>query len=214
MSLGWSAAPLEPSRETAREWARQELSDPAYAQAKPGLLRRVVQWLLDRLGEIDVHPSSLTNPYAAAALLVLVVTVVAFVIWLRTGRLRGPGRGRARGELFDDAVRSAAEHRLLAERAAAAQRWADAVQERFRAVVRSLDERALLDDRPGRTADEAAREAGRLLPALADQLSGAATVFDDVSYGEHRASAQDYARVRALDEAVTASRPVEAGHPA
>jgi hypothetical protein len=213
VSLGWSAAPLEPSRETAREWARQELSDPAYAQARPGLLRRFVQWLLTKLGELDVQPSALTNPYAAAALLALVVAVVAVVVWLRTGRLRGPGRGQARKELFDDAVRSAAEHRLLAERAAAAQRWADAVQERFRAVVRALDERALLDDRPGRTADEAAREAGRLLPALAEQLGRAATVFDDVSYGGQRATAQDYARIRALDDAVTASRPVEAGHP-
>ena len=35
----------------------------------------------------------------------------------------------------------------------------------MRAIVRSLEERALLDLRPGRTADEAAAEAGRSLPA-------------------------------------------------
>jgi hypothetical protein len=214
VSLGWSAAPLEPSRQTAREWARHELSDPVYARARPGLLHRAVEWVLTKLGEIQLRPSALTDPYTAVALLVLLVVVVAVVVRLRTGRLRGPGRGPGRGELFEDAVRTAAQHRLLADRAAEQGRWAVAVQERFRAVVRTLDERALLDDRPGRTADEAAREAGRLLPGLAERLVHAATVFDDVSYGERVATASDDALLRALDEAVVASGRAGAGQPA
>ncbi|WP_426562289.1 DUF4129 domain-containing protein [Angustibacter sp. McL0619] len=206
VSLGWSTAPLEPGRILAREWARQELSDPVYARARPGLLHRAVQWVLTKLGEIDFRPSALTNPYAALALLALLVVVVAVVVRLRTGRLRGPSRGPRQDGLFDDAVLSAGQHRLLAEHAAAQGRWADAVRERFRAVVRSLDERALLDDRPGRTADEAAREAGRVLPDLADRLTLAATVFDDVSYGDRPATAEDDERLRALDTAVAGGR--------
>ena len=40
-----------------------------------------------------------------------------------------------------------------------------AVQEHMRALVRSLEERASTRPRPGRTADEAAAEAGRPFPA-------------------------------------------------
>ena len=96
------------------------------------------------------------------------------------------------------------QHRRLADEAAADQRWADAVRERFRAVVRTLDERTLLDDRPGRTADEAAREAGRVLPDLAAGLTAAARLFDDVTYGDADAGPADDARLRALDQAVDA----------
>ena len=58
--------------------------------------------------------------------------------------------------------------------------WADAVRERLRAVVRSLEERAVLDERPGRTADEAAAEAGTALPTCADDLRRSARLFDDI----------------------------------
>ena len=58
----------------------------------------------------------------------------------------------------------------------------------MRAIVRSLEERALLDPRPGRTADEAAAEAGRALPAHADRLRAAARDFDDVTYGGRTAT--------------------------
>jgi hypothetical protein len=214
VSLGWSAAPLEPGREVARQWARRELSDPVYAQARPGLFRRAVEWLLSKLSNIHLGASALTDPYTAIALLTLLVVVVAVVVRLRTGGLRGPGRVARRDGLFTEADRTAAEHRALADRAAAQGRWAQAVQERFRAVIRSLDERALLDDRPGRTADEAARQAARLLPGLADQLAHAATLFDDVTYGELQAGAQDDAALRELDDAVRASPRVGAGQPA
>ncbi|NEA03407.1 DUF4129 domain-containing protein, partial [Streptomyces sp. SID10116] len=66
---------------------------------------------------------------------------------------------------------------------AARAHWSQAVQERMRAVVRALEERALLDPRPGRTADEAAAEAGRTLPSHTDRLRAAARAFDDVTYG-------------------------------
>lgn len=199
--------PLDPSREAARELARRELSDPVYARAQPGLVQRAVQWLLDRLGELRVPSSALADPRTGVVLLVLVVLVVGAVVLLRTGRLRGPDRRRGDDPVFTDAVRTAAEHRRLADEAASAQRWDDAVRERFRAVVRSLEERGVVDERPGRTADEAAREAGRALPALSERLSAGARVFDDVSYGERPAGAPEHAELRALDLDVAAAHP-------
>ncbi|GGY07633.1 DUF4129 domain-containing protein, partial [Streptomyces anandii] len=77
----------------------------------------------------------------------------------------------------------------------------------MRAIVRSLEERALLDVRPGRTADEAAAEAGRTLPAHSDRLHAAARDFDDVTYGGRRATEQSYHRTARLDRDLENTRP-------
>ena len=109
--------------------------------------------------------------------------------------------------LFDDRPRSAAEHRAAAEAQAAQGHWNQAVRERMRAVVRSLEERALLDVRPGRTADEAASEAGAVLPAHADRLHTAARDFDDVTYGGRSAAEGTYRRLATLDTDLERTKP-------
>ena len=63
-------------------------------------------------------------------------------------------RKRKSGALFDD-KRDASMLTLSANKAAAAGDWVSAVVDRFRAIIRSLDERALLEDYPGMTAQEA-----------------------------------------------------------
>jgi hypothetical protein len=65
----------------------------------------------------------------------------------------------------------------------------------------------VLDPRPGRTADEAAAEAGRLLPAHAAPLRDAARTFDDVTYGGRTATQQSYAALRNLDTELERSKP-------
>ncbi|WP_449066361.1 DUF4129 domain-containing protein, partial [Planomonospora algeriensis] len=54
----------------------------------------------------------------------------------------------------------------------------------LRAVARDLEERAVVEELPGRTADELAAEAGRALPGFAGELAEAARLFDDVTYGD------------------------------
>ena len=71
----------------------------------------------------------------------------------------------------------------------------------MRAIVRSLEERTLLDPRPGRTADEAAAEAGRPLPRHADRLRAAARTFDDVTYGGRTADEAAYLTAARLSTA-------------
>src|SRR5690606_11394003 len=127
--------------------------------------------------------ASTAAPGGTLGLVVIVAAVLAVLgaLWWRLGTpRRHPTPAPA---LFDDRPRSAAEHRAAAEAHAAQGHWNQAVQERMRAIVRALEERALLDSRPGRTADEAAAEAGRALPAHADALRTAARTFDDVTYG-------------------------------
>ncbi|TDC60564.1 DUF4129 domain-containing protein, partial [Streptomyces hainanensis] len=157
--------PVTVDRDEAAREARRELSKPAYAEHEPSLPRRVWNWIWDNvfgvLDDVAFH-----TPGGWLGLLVIVVLVVAALVALRLrlGALRDATGPRSTGGLFDDRPRTAAEHRAAAEEHAAAGRWAEAVQERLRAIVRTLEERALLEPRPGRTATEAATEAARPLP--------------------------------------------------
>ncbi|WP_443042134.1 DUF4129 domain-containing protein [Streptomyces sp. B21-105] len=198
--------PLTIPRDPAREAARRELSKDLYHQDDPGLFQRTLDTLWDWIGDL-FDTASTATPGGTLGLLVVVLTVIAVVgaLWWRLGAPRR--RPTSTPALFDDRPRSAAEHRAAAEAHAAQGHWNQAVQERMRAVVRALEERALLDAHPGRTADEAAAEAGRSLPAHTDGLRAAARDFDDVTYGGRRATKQSYARMAALDLDLERAKP-------
>ncbi|WP_328495978.1 DUF4129 domain-containing protein [Streptomyces sp. NBC_00414] len=199
--------PVTVPRDPAREDARRELSKRMYHENDPGLLRRALDAFWEWVGKLFGAASSAT-PGGALGLLVVVLAAVALIgaLWWRLGSpRRAPGSA---APLFDDRPRSAAEHRAAAEAHAAQGHWNQAVQERMRAVVRSLEERALLDPRPGRTADEAAAEAGSTLPAHTDRLRAAARDFDDVTYGGRTAVPDTYHRLAQLDQDLDRTRPV------
>ncbi|MGW1598212.1 DUF4129 domain-containing protein [Streptomyces sp. NPDC002343] len=199
--------PVTVPRDPAREAARRELSKGMYHENDPSLFQRALDAFWDWLGRLFGTAASAT-PGGAVGLVVVILFVVAVLaaLWWRLGT---PRRHLATAAvLFDERVRSAAEHRAAAEAHAAQGHWNQAVQERMRAVVRSLEERALLDVRPGRTADEAAAEAGRALPAHTDRLSAAAREFDDVTYGGRNADEQSHHRLAVLDRDLENTRPV------
>jgi uncharacterized protein DUF4129 len=198
--------PVTIPRVPAREAAERELSKPMYQEHEPSLFQRALDWFWQRVDDL-LSAASGATPGGALGLVVIVVAVVLLLVALRLrlGALRRtPTTG---GTLFDERSRSAAEHRAAAERHAAEHQWDQAVQERMRAIVRSLEERALLDPRPGRTADEAAEEAGRPLPDHAAQLRTAASDFDDVTYGGRHSGPDTYARLRDLDTELQRSKP-------
>ena len=198
-----TGVPLAPDRSTAREWLREELADPAYTPG-PGVLDRIRALL----GELGVSPS--------AVLLLLLVVMVLLVVG---GVLRFTGlphrgarrRVRAAHPEVGSGPLSAADLRARAERAAAEHRFEQAVLDRFRAIVRSLEERALLEPRPGRTAVESAREAAALLPDRGEELAAAARMFDDVCYGGRGGTPEGYAVLSGIDTRVAAARPVAVG---
>lgn len=196
--------PVDISREDAQRLARLELANPEYRQEDEGLVARALQWILDRIAEAldaagNASPATWFGVLGLIALLVLVIVAVR----RRTGAL-----GRAAAQpLFSGRERTAADHRRESQRLAEAGAWAEAVRERLRAVVRDVEERGLVDARPGRTADEVARDAGVALPSVARDLRDGARVFDDVWYGGRPADASSYARLVAVDDAVRAARP-------
>lgn len=196
--------PVDIGRDEARRAAAEELANRVYQDAKPSLAVRAMRWLLDKVGDLlNLAGNAPGGPLGVILLLVLIVVVV---LAIRFGV--GPFQRQAATDriVFGEVARTAAAHRAAADAAAAAGDWATAVRERFRAVVRQLEERELLDRRPGRTADEAAGEAGKTLPEHAAALTAGARVFDDVVYGEHPASAAADQQLRRLDEAVRGAR--------
>ncbi len=199
--------PLSIPRDPAREAARRELSERLYHEHDPSLLQRALNTLWDWIGDL-FDTASRTTPGGTVGVLVVLAAVVAVVgaLWWRLGTPRRQPTSTA--TLFDDRPRTAAEHRAAAEAHAAQGHWNQALQERMRAVVRSLEERALLDTRPGRTADEAAAEAGRILPAHRDRLHAAAGAFDDVTYGGRPATGQAYRLIAELDHDLERTRPL------
>ncbi len=200
--------PVTPDRETARRWLVEELSRPEY-DTQPSLLQRLLEWFLglfDGMGSLQAPPWQVL-----LGLLVAVVLVVLVARWV-TGPVRLARRARRSGAVVaaDDA-RTAAQMRRAADDAAARGDWAVAVAERFRAVVRSLEDRTVLDERPGRTAQEAASDAGVRLPGHAADLVRAATLFDAVVYGHRGATEADDASLRELDARLAAAKVVAAG---
>ena len=201
-----ASVPVELGRDEAAQLAREELAKQVYRDAGPGLVERLVRWLLEQAGRLlDGAAGVSPGGYAGLVVVLLLVAAAVVAVRLKVGPL---GRRAAREEaLFVGRTRTAAQHRAAADAHAAAGEWAEAVRERLRAVVRSLEERAVLDERPGRTADEAAADAGRALPSCAAGLRSAAVLFDEVWYGGRPAGPESYAALRDLDSQVQAARP-------
>ena len=201
-----ASVPVELGRDEAAQLAREELAKQVYRDAGPGLVERLVRWLLEQAGRLlDGAAGVSPGGYSGLVVVLLLVAAAVVEVRLKVGPL---GRRAAREEaLFVGRTRTAAQHRAAADAHAAAGEWAEAVRERLRAVVRSLEERAVLDERAGRTADEAAAEAGRALPSCAAGLRAAAVLFDEIWYGGRPAGPESYAALRDLDAQVQAARP-------
>lgn len=199
--------PIDIGRDEAREAARRELADPIYREAEPSALAQAAEWLAERISEVfraigDLTPGGVTG----LIVLLLVVLAIAIAVRLRAGKIARSHRLRRAGALDGDEA-TAAEHRAAAEAALARGDLDAAVTERFRAVVRGLEQRGVIERRPGRTADEAAADAGTALPEVADGLSRAARAFDDVYYGGRPATPEAYRLLAHVDDQVRARRP-------
>lgn len=199
--------PVDIGRDEARRAAVRELADPIYDAAEPSWLERVMAWLLERFGDL-VSALFAVTPGGVFGLIVLLVlaVVVAVVVRLKMGKVAR--RARAGKAVFGERVQTAAEHRDAAEAALARGDVDNAVAERFRAIARELEERGVLRQIAGMTADEIAAAAGGPLPGCAEDLRQAARAFDDVYYGGHPATAEAYRFLCTVDDRVRVERPM------
>jgi hypothetical protein len=198
--------PVDLDRAAAARAARDELAKQIYREAGPSLTERLLRWVFHYISAL-LDRAAGVSPGGYVGLVGVVIVVVAIAVALRLGV--GPMLRASTTEtaLFVGRPRSAAEHRAAADAHAAAGRWAEAVRDRLRAIITGLEERTLLEPRPGRTADEAAADAGAVVPDCAADLRAAALVFDDIWYGARPADATHDALLRGLDDRVRSSRP-------
>ena len=190
---------IDVDRDTAHEAAQRELDKPIYP--KGSISQRIQEWIHELLYRIIEQGSSVPGGWLTITVLVALV-IAALVVAVRI--VRRTIRTRADGDyqLFDDGQLTAAQHRAIAERCAVEGDWGAAIRHRLRAVARALEENGVLDPAPGRTANELAADTGERLPALAAELSGSATAFNDVTYGGQPGTQSAYQLIVELDDHV------------
>jgi hypothetical protein len=188
---------VDVDRDAARDLAEQELSKPIYP--KPSWMDRLSEWLDEILFRIVARGSEIPGGFFTIALLAILV-VVAVVVAVRVARKTMRTNRVDDHSLFGTAELSAEQHRATAEAHAAAGDWAAAIRHRLRAVARHLEETDVLTPVPGRTAYELARAAGAEMPDLSGEFLDAATIFNDVAFGERPGTEAGYRRIRELDD--------------
>jgi hypothetical protein len=199
---------LDPiSGPTAQQAAEQELRKGEYHRDDPGLIERAFSWLGRRLAD-------LVSGSSGGAALALAVALIAAVVIFAAVRA-GPLRRMARSAPFqgDDPLRplGARDHRRRAAELEAAGQLAPALREWLRAAVQTIEDRGVLDPRPGRTGAAVAREAGPYLPEVAHVLAAAMQAFDEVWFGGRPATSADVAAAHQAADAARGARIVRAG---
>ncbi len=203
-----TSIPVDPDAPQAHDWLVQELAKPEYQAAKPTWFDLASKAVQDWLSSLF---STGSGSFSGVLLIVIVLLavallVIAFVVF-------GLPRINRRSGLRTDALfgaqdtRDAATLRDSAERAARAGDWTLAVEERFRAIAQSLDERTIVMLTPGTTANDFAARAATAVPAERQRLTNAARTFDGVRYLGRSASPDQYSELVALDTALQAARP-------
>lgn len=196
-------------REQARDLAHHELRKQIYHRDEPSfldrLLRRISDWLDSTLDHVPGNHAGGSGSWTALVVLLAILALIAAAIWWRMGSVRR--NAAERGSLLEDTPSTAEDHRVAAERHAAAGEWPEAIRERLRAIARDLEERVIVEPRAGRTADELAVEAGATLPDHADALLAGVRVFDDVWYGGRAGDAAGYEQLTELDRRLRAAKP-------
>jgi hypothetical protein len=197
--------PVLPDAEEARRWAVEELGKSEYREATPSWLQTLWMDFLDWLSSLDGSAQS-AGPLPTPVIGIVVALIIAVAVILARPRLNAASRQPK--DVFEaDYEVTAADYRRRSEASAAAGNWGDAVVDRFRALVRSAEDRTILDPQPGRTADEVARELSVPFGAEGHRLDHAARTFDAVRYGNMAPGSSDYADMAALDAALEAGKP-------
>ncbi|MGN7199082.1 DUF4129 domain-containing protein [Arthrobacter sp. SAFR-044] len=202
--------PVLPGADEARRWAAEELAKPEYRDAAPSWLDTLWRNFLDWLQSLDGSQGDAALVPSPVIALVIAAIIAAAVLLARP---RLNARARQAKDVFErETALAAADYRNRAEAAADAGLWGDAVVDRFRAVVRSAENRTILDPQPGRTADEAAQALSVPFSGESGRLARAAATFDGIRYGNRAAGTADYQEMVALDAALDAMKPA-AGSP-
>lgn len=198
--------PLVPDNGEARRWAVEELSRPVYRNAEPSWVAGLWQQFMDWLRSLNSNEIGLEGNVAAPLIGVAIAVLIGVAVVLIRPR-RNPRR-KLQSDIFDVGIPvSAGEYRERAAAAAARGDWPAAVLDQFRALVRSAEDRAVIDPQAGRTANEVAGQLSLAFGAAAGKLHAAALIFDAVRYGRAGADQLDFDAIAGLDRSLMLMSP-------
>jgi hypothetical protein len=198
---------IDIDRDAAHQAAESELNQPIYTKASA--TQQFLDWINELLYRLLQKSASIPGGWLTTAVL-LTLLAVAVVVAIHIARRTMRTSRRGDYQLFEATQLTAAQHRETAERYAAEGDWTAAIRHRLRAIARQLEETGVLNPAPGRTANELARDAAEVLPHLTDELSQAATAFNDVTYGEMPGTQAAYQMIVDLDNHLRMRAPTAA----
>ena len=189
---------MTPDQDEAQSWLSEELSRGEYHRDLDPVSKffaRIYRSLAESF-DWDGHG---VPPVQLIDLIMGVVLIAVALIALILNPVRR-ARRLASASVFDEEGPSAQEVRAALKRALAEGDWDQAFVWRYRILVLEAGALGVLADTPGLTAHEAASQAARSAPALAQELMAEADLFDTVRYGEGHAGSADVERLGALTE--------------
>lgn len=196
---------IDIDRDAAHDAAQNELNKPIYP--KPSLVDEIIDRIEGFLLRLFLKASHVPGGWFTVTMLVMLVALLVVVAVYVARRTMRTNRG-GDYELFAAGQLTAAQHRATAESFASEGNWSAAIRHRLRAVARDLEETGVLNQVPGRTANELATDAGAALPHLSGELAQASTAFNDVTYGERPSTQAAYQMIADLDDHLRARSTV------
>ncbi|MGO4536357.1 DUF4129 domain-containing protein [Leifsonia sp. 2MCAF36] len=193
--------PVDPSSPEAQQWLRDELARPEYQSAKPTWFDVASKAVQDWLASLFQGPGGNAGPVLLLVVVVIIagLIVAAFFVFGRP-RLNRRSTLEQRSLFGAEDVRTAAELRASAQRAATSGDWVLAVEEQFRAIAVALDERTLVRVTPGTTATDFAHRAALVASDEREALRQAARSFDEVRYLDRPGTEAAFQQLVALDQ--------------
>jgi len=206
----------EPTTEEANRRADEIVAGARFQDPPKSIVDRILEWIVEQLDKIQI-PGIGAGAGGGSQVIVwifiaaLVLLAVFLVSRTRLSRRMGPGDP----DFLVDAevTRSELEWLVEAERFEAAGQWKQALRCRFRALVRTMIERGVVRDIPGRTTGEYRVEVGRHAPGVATAFAGASELFDRAWYGDEPTGAAESSRFRTLADEIVLGLDVDAAAP-
>lgn len=199
--------PSDVDPETARRAAEQILADPDFAGARPSLLARLGQWVLDGIAQVV---AALGGGARGQVIGVVVLTVVVIAAVLVTARLVRRVRRDTSGQVTTPIGlhgQTAGQWRARAQRLFGEGDAAGALRSEYRALLAELVSAGLVDEIAGRTAQRYAREVALAAPEAAVPMRAVTAAFEATWYDRRPVTADDLAEMtRAATAVLRAAR--------